>query len=461
MGAELPLFPTGCWLLTALSTFFIEGSSRVESTLERPRKPTREPYGWRGLAGDASGGVIAALIALPYGLAMARLMGLPPALGLFTSIATAPVTALLGRNPVLIGGTASATVPFLAAAVQSHGVGGSSKVVLAASVIMMAFGLLKLGRYVAKVPHAVVSGFSCGVGAMMVILQLRTLLGLPASAGDPSTNPLGQLYAVLAHLGQARREPMILGAIVILGAFAIGRSWPRAPSSLLGVALAIVVGNRLGWHERAVGPISAEWPPLASFAWGPSDLLDVLPTAFGLAVVVSVNVLITSRVIEHFRGRHRPLKAADADAELGAYGMANLVVGAFGAPPSVGIPARSLANVRCGGRTRLSNLLHAVALLLLVRFGSGPIAAIPLAALAGVTAHVGLGLLEWSTWRRLPRMRKVDAAAFLATTVATLGANAVVAVAVGGSLYILRHIYLKLAGPIPTLRRAVPGEVES
>ena len=405
-------------------------------------------YGWRTLAGDASGGVIAALIALPYGLAMARLMGLPPSLGLFTSIVTAPVTALLGRNPVLIGGTASATVPFLAAAVASQGVGGSAKVVLAASVILMAFGLLRLGRYVAMVPHAVVSGFSCGVGAMMIILQLRTLLGLPSATGDPSGNPLGQLLGVLGHLGEARREPMILGAIVIVGAFAIHRVGPRWPSSLMGVALAIAVGHQLGWRERAVGAISGDWPPLASFAWGPNDLFDVLPTAFGLAVVVAVNVLITSRVVEHFRGRHRPLRAADADAELGAYGIANLVAGAFGAPPSVGIPARSLANVRSGGRTRISNLLHAVVLLLLVRFGSGLIAAIPLAALSGVTAFVGLGLLEWSTWRRLPKMRRVDAAAFLATTVATLGANAVVAVAIGGSFYLVRHAYLKVLGTL-------------
>ena len=80
----------------------------------------------------------------------------------------------------------------------------------------------------------------------------------------------------------------------------------------------------------------------------------------------------------------------------------------------VGIPARSLANLRCGGTTRLSNLLHAVFLLMLAGFGSGLIARIPLAALAGVTAYVGLSLLEWSTWRRLPRMRRLDAAAFLA-----------------------------------------------
>ena len=85
------------------------------------RKPARDDYGWRELAGDASGGFIAALVALPYGLALARLMGLPPELGLFTSIVTAPITSLLGRNPVLIGGTASATVPFIAAAVRAPG----------------------------------------------------------------------------------------------------------------------------------------------------------------------------------------------------------------------------------------------------------------------------------------------------------------------------------------------------
>src|SRR5690349_1307374 len=83
----------------------------------------RPVYGWRGLVGDVAGGAIAALVALPYGLALARLMGLPAELGLFTSILTAPVTALFGRNPVLIGGTASATVPFIAAAVHAQGTG--------------------------------------------------------------------------------------------------------------------------------------------------------------------------------------------------------------------------------------------------------------------------------------------------------------------------------------------------
>ena len=147
--------------------------------------------------------------------------------------------------------------------------------------------------------------------------------------------------------------------------------------------------------------------------------------AFGLAFISSVNILITSRVVEHFRGRHKQLKFSDADTELGAYGIANMVAGVFAAPMSVGIPARSLANVRCGGVTRMSNLFHAAFILAFIVLGANYISRIPIPALAGVTAYVGICLLEWSTWRRLARMRKVDALAFLSTAAAVLMVNAV------------------------------------
>jgi sulfate permease, SulP family len=427
---------------------------------KRPARPRSEGYGWHDLAGDAMGGAIAALVALPYGLALARMMGLPPELGLFTSILTAPVTSLLGRNPVLIGGTASATVPFITAAVTSHGIGGAAKICLAASVFMMIFCMLRLGRYVAKVPHAVVSGFSCGVGAMMVIFQLRTLLGLPSPRGSRAEISLIELNHVVRMLPQMRWEPLLLGLLVVAGAVVAARRWPRSPAPLLGIVLAVAGGALLGWHERALGTVSLSLPAFAEFTWGPADVTQVLPGALGLAFVASINILITSRVVEHFQGRHRPLRAADADAELGAYGMANLCAGVFGAPLSVGIPARSLANLRCGGTTRLSNLLHAVFLLMLAGFGSDLIARIPLAALAGVTAYVGLGLLEWSTWRRLTRMRRLDAIAFLATAAAVLSTNAVAAVAIGCSFYVVRHFILKFT-PLQTRFAIGPRNVDS
>lgn len=409
------------------------------------RPMARRPrYGWRGLAGDAAGGAIAALIALPYGLALARLMGLPAELGLFTSILTAPVTAILGRNPVLIGGTSSATLPFIKGAVATQGIGGAAKVVLAASVFLMIFCVLRLGRHVARVPHAVVSGFSCGIGAMMVIFQLRELLGLPAPPNSSSATPIGQLVSALAGLGESRWQPMLLGTIVVAGAVVVGRRWPRSPAPLIGVALAVAIASLLGWRERPLGTLAMTLPPFAGFTWQPTDVRDVLAPALGLAFVTAVNVLITSRVVEHFQGRHRPLRAVDADAELGAYGIANLCAGVFGAPMSVGIPARSLANVRCGGTTRISNFLHAGFLVLLLRYGAGAMAHIPMAALAGVTAYVGLGLLEWSTWRRLHRMRRLDASAFLVTAAAVLTINPIAAVALGCSFYLVRHVASRL-----------------
>jgi SulP family sulfate permease len=407
-------------------------------------------YGWSQLLGDACGGLIAALIALPYGLAMAAAMGLPPVLGIFTSIFTAPVTALLGRNPVLIGGTGSATIPFIAGAVHAQGVGGAAKVCLAAAVIMMAFCVMRLGRHIMKVPQAVVTGFSCGIGGMMVVSQLATILGIQKPQLGGST--LDQLAAVLQHINEFRLAPFFVGALVVLIATVAMRFSPRSPAPLISVAVAVAVVQLFGLHVAQVGVLPQGLPAFAGFNWSASDVWTVLPAALGLAFVTSVNILITSRVVEHFRGRHRPMRLTDADAELGAYGIANLCGGVFGAPLSVGIPARSLAVVRCGGTTRLANLLHAAFLIVMLRYGSSFIAQVPITALAGVTAWMGFCLLDWSAWRRLPKMSRVDAAAFLATAASVLLFNAVLAVGIGCSLYALPRLLRLLRSersPVP------------
>jgi SulP family sulfate permease len=408
-------------------------------------------YSWRALIGDLCGGLIAALIAIPYGLALASMMGLPPVLGLVTSIVSAPVTALLGRNPVLIGGTASATVPFIAHAVELQGPGGAAKVCIVAAVFMMAFGLLRLGRYIQKVPHAVVSGFSCGIGVMMVLSQLSTMTAVKTAVDRTSNNLVYQSWQVLSHAGQAHGGAIAISLCVIAVAFAVAHFSPRAPAPLIGVVAAVAAALIFGIHEKDIGNLPFQIPPLAGFAWSPSDAVNVIPSAFGLAFVSAVNILITSRVVEHFRGRHKHLKRADADAELGAYGMANVVAGMFAAPMSVGIPARSLASVRCGGTTRLSNIFHALFILGLLGLGGPYISRVPVPALAGVTAYIGLRLLEWSTWRRLPRMRRVDALAFLATAIAVPMVNAVLAVAIGCAFYAIRYLYRRFVRPLPEI----------
>jgi len=235
-------------------------------------------YSWKALLGDMSGGVIAALIALPYGLAMATLMGLPPVLGLFTSLLTAPVTALLGRNPVLIGGTSTVTVPFVAEAVRQQGLGGAAKVTLVAAVFMMVFSVLRLGRYISLVPHPVVTGFSCGIGGMMVLSQLRAVRGIRVESG-------------------AAWGPELLAVLVIALCVLIARFWPKAPAPLIAVIAAMAASGVLGWQQQEVGLLSLQLPPFAGFAWKPADVYTVLPAGFALAFVASVNILLTSRVV--------------------------------------------------------------------------------------------------------------------------------------------------------------------
>jgi SulP family sulfate permease len=392
--------------------------------------------------------MIAALIALPYGLSMAALMRLPPILGVVTSILTAPITAMLGRNPVLIGGTASATVPFIANAVRAQGIGGAAKVSIVASVLMMAFCVLRLGRFVSKVPSSVVAGFSAGIGGIMLISQLHVLAGVHAPPGD---NSLTQLFGFLSELMGMRWAPLVLGGSVMLAA-AVTTKWaPKLPAPLIGVALSALIAITFRFHEPQVGSLHLSLPPFVGFSWTPEDVTTVIPTGFGLAFAAAVNLLLTSRAVEHFRGRHQAPKRSDADAELGAYGIANLCAGMFGAPMSIGIPARSVANVRCGGTTRVSNILHALFLFLLVELGSGALAHIPLAALGGVTAWMGVCLLDTSAWRRLHKMRPVDGAAFLVTAVGVLVVNAPAAVLAGCSMHGLQYVYRRYLRPADSM----------
>ena len=398
----------------------------------------RPRYSWRALSGDTFGGFIASLIAFPYGLAMAAAMGLPPVLGVFTSILTAPITAILGRNPVMIGGVSSVTVPFIIVAVHQQGIGGAAKVSLVAAILMLIFSTQRLGRYVAMVPHSVMAGFSCGIGGMMVVSQLRVMMGIRGAGAD---TVLQQLNDAVASIPLLHWQPLATALLVIAAATLSSRISPKLPAPLLGILVAILFSRTLGWSSKEVGWLPASLPPFQGFTWAPTDVFTVLPAGLGLAFVTSVNLLVTSRVVEHFRGRHQHMKKTDADRELGAYGIANLAAAAFGAPMSVGIPARSLANVQCGATTRVSNFLHAGFLVLFIVQGKDLIAHIPLAALAGVTAWMGVRLMEWSTWFRLHRMRKVDAAAFLSTSVAALVSNAVLAVALGCSFYVALYLY--------------------
>jgi len=223
-------------------------------------------YTWGAFGGDAAGGLVAALIALPYGLAMASLMGLPVLLGVVTSIIASPICVLFGRNPVLIGGVSSVTIPFIAAAVAHQGIAGAAKVCISAAIMMMGFCVLHLGRHMARVPQPVVAGFSCGIGGMMVISQLPAMFALRQARGSWDPRMLVQFFQVVGRIGNAQMIPAVLALLVIAVATWAAFLTPRSPAPLCGVVVAIIIAKVFGWHEKEIGALPLQIPPFVGFS---------------------------------------------------------------------------------------------------------------------------------------------------------------------------------------------------
>src|SRR5262249_11058800 len=202
-------------------------------------------------------------------------------------------------------GTASATVPFIAAAVRSQGLGGAAKVSIVASVFMMAFCVLRLGRHVGTVPHSVLAGFSAGTGAIMIVCQFHVLFCVAAPGAGSA---LSQWVQVVKMLDDARLAPMIISGIAIIVAAVCTDKFPKMPAPLAGVALSGLVAWAFRFHEPDVGSLSLTLPSFAGFSWSPEDVLAVIPSGLALAFVTSVNLLMTSRVVERFRGGDKPMQ---------------------------------------------------------------------------------------------------------------------------------------------------------
>ncbi len=236
------------------------------TALLRQVRNARNTYNWTSLAGDLFGGFVASLIAFPYGLAMARLMGLPPILGVFTSIITAPFAVLLGRNPVMIGGVSSVTVPFIAAAVHQQGLGGAAKVSIVAAVLMLVFSTLRWGRYVSNVPHTVMAGFSCGIGGMMVISQLGALMGVAGPANGSSA--WGQITNAVSRVSQINGSSLLIAATVMVFASLSARVSAKLPAPLVGILAAVALAGMSGWSGLQLGCCRRRCRPLPGFRGG-------------------------------------------------------------------------------------------------------------------------------------------------------------------------------------------------
>ena len=381
------------------------------------------------LRGDIYGGLTAGVVALPLALAMGVASGLGPIAGLYGAIFVGFFAALFGgTEPQVSGPTGPMTVvvaglaaSLAAATGDSSNLGLIFTAIMLAGVVQIVMGVFRLGEYIRLVPYPVISGFMSGIGGIIIILQISPMLGHAAPAGTVDA----LLYTPTA-LGDMNLMELVIGAVSL----AVALKWPKALGKYVpGPLAALIVGTLMSVIIGGVpilGDIPSGLPEFQMPRFTSATTPLILQAAFVLALLGAIDSLLTSLVADNMtRTRH------DSNQELIGQGIGNTVAGLLGGTAGAGATMRTVVNIRTGGETRLSGMIHALFLLAIV-LGLGPLASyIPNAALAGILIKVGIDIIDWSYLKNAHRGPRWDLILMIIVLSMTIFVDLITAVAAG------------------------------
>lgn len=418
--------------------------------------PRASDYGGLGRSwrADLVAGVTVGIVALPLALAFGVSSGVGAEAGLVTAIVAGLVAAVFGGSNVQVSGPTGAMVVVLAPIVATHGTGAVVTLSIMAGIIVLAAGLLRLGRAVSYIPWPVIEGFTAGIGVIIFLQQVPSALGV--GIGGHSTN------AVLAAV-EVVREAVWPEALVPLGAvaavalvmLALGRWLPAIPGSFVAIVVVSLLAVALRLPLDTIGTLPNSLPAPALPALDLALIGSLAAPAFAVAALAAIESLLSARVAATLANTG----ALQADRELVGQGLASIASGLFGGMPATGAIARTAVNVRSGAKTRVAAIVHALLLLVLVLAAAGIVGAIPLAALAGVLMVTSARMVSVSAFRRVLRSGRSSAVVFLVTAFVTVAFDLVIAVGIGiaaAAFFALRT----LSRASGAHREPLPGEPE-
>ena len=306
----------------------------------------KQGYSWKVFRSDLVAGLTVATIALPLALALAIASGTTPERGLFTAIVAGFLTSLFGGSRFQIGGPTGAFVIVIFNVIQQHGYNGLVLVTLIAGVILIAAGALGLGSIIRYVPHPVISGFTSGIGILLMTGQVKDFLGLPCPVPAEFTEKL-QTYCT--HLSEATPQAYLL-AFVTLGIIIwLRRKHPAIPAFIVAIVCSTIVATFFALPIETIGsrfgsiPSMLPWPSLPTFSL--TGLGALMPSALTIAFLAGIESLLSATIADSMTGtHHRP------NCELIAQGIANIGSVTFGGIPATGALARTATNIRAGGK---------------------------------------------------------------------------------------------------------------
>jgi len=414
------------------------------------RKRLKQGYTAQDFRADLVAAVVVGAIALPLSMALAIAAGVPPQHGLYTAIIAGVICALLGGTQFQVTGPTAAFVVILVPIVSKYGLGGLLVAGMMAGVMLVAMGLARLGRLMQLVPHPVTTGFTAGIALVLVLLQLKDVLGVQLPRTEGVFDYIGALWESrsLANLWDLGIAAVTVGLLLVLPKFF--KRIPAPVIALTAVALLVVLLDHLipGFHATTIGSkfsvdiggeIVAGIPPLPPLPVVPWHLesagrelsyqmiRDLLPAAFAIAMLGAIESLVSATAADGMSGTEH-----DPNSELIALGIANIVCPFFGGIAATGALARTTTNIRAGARSPLAAALSAVFVLACTIALAPLVAYLPMAALAGLLIIVARNMAEVRHFVRLLRIApRSDVMVMLTCFALTVAFDMVIAVTVG------------------------------
>ncbi|WP_240677015.1 SulP family inorganic anion transporter [Actinacidiphila soli] len=391
---------------------------------------------------DLPASVVVFLVAMPLCVGVAVASGVPAELGLITGIVGGLVTGLLPGSSLQVSGPAAGLTVLVAEAVREYGLSALGVLVLAAGVLQLLMGALRLGRWFRAISVAVVEGMLAGIGLVLIAGQLYAMAGAQAPAGGPS-----KLAGLPGLLTGAVGSPQAQAALGLgAGTIAVMTGWKKLPrqvqvlpAPLAAVALATAATAFFDLPVAKVevqGLLDAIQPPSPAAIRQLADA-GVIGTVLAFTLIASAESLFSAAAVDRLHDGPR----TRYDKELMAQGAGNAVCGLLGALPMTAVIVRSAANVQAGARTKVSRVLHGVWLLLFAALLPAALAVIPVAALAGILVHSGFKLIPARELRALWHGHRGEALILVTTATAIVLVNMFEGVLIGLALAVAKSAW--------------------
>jgi sulfate permease, SulP family len=377
---------------------------------------------------DVLSGIIVGVLALPLAIAFAIASGVSPEKGLITAVVAGFIVSFLGGSRVQIGGPTGAFVVIVVGVVQVYGIEGLIISTIMAGVILVAFGLLRLGTLIKFIPIPLVVGFTSGIAVIIFTSQISDFAGLELT-GLPS-GFAAKWGVYFNNLSRINISALLIAVGTVLLSVYSKRFTKKIPGAFIAIILMTLVVLIFKLPVQTIESVFGSIPKTFAFADFSgiklSGLTNYIQPAFTIAMLGAIESLLSAVVSDGMIGsKHR------SNTELIAQGIANIASGIFGGIPATGAIARTATNVKNGGRTPIAGMVHAVTLLLIMLFFGGYAAKIPMACLAGILVVVAYNMSEWRSFVSILRGSKYDVLVLVVTFLLTVFADLTIAIEVG------------------------------